>query len=159
MKMHNINFKCTQTFRLIIFVTSLLIWLMMLYVWGKAIFGQIVFYTMSVFLYAMTTISVSAGREVVEEKMLENLKEKRRVDPKEANREAIDEMELPADEKSGLWKYAVTSYAIGAPLVLAAPIIFAVFWDKMIKGEVCKFYSLTNPDDEALVDKTSAEIQ
>lgn len=157
--MHNINFKCTQTFRLIIFVTSLLIWLMMLYVWGKAIFGQIVFYTMSVFIYAMTTISVSAGREVVEEKMLEKLKEKRRCDPKETNREAIDEMELPVEEKSGLWKYAVTSYAIGAPLVLTVPIIFGIFWDKMIMGEVCKFYSLTSPDSEETQDMTANQIQ
>lgn len=86
------------------------------------------------------------------------MKEKRRNDPKETNKEAIDEMELPKDEKSTLWQYAVTSYTIAAPLVMSVPVIFAIFWDKMIEGEVCKFYSLSSPTAPEVVGMSSSAI-
>ena len=143
--MHNINFKWTQSIRIVMFLFNLTNWIVMLYVWGKAILGQIVFYTLSIWIYALTTVAISAGREVVEVKILEKLKAKKRAEAG-ANLEAIDEMELPSDEKSTLWKVAITAYTLGTPLVFAVPIMYGIFWDKMIKGEVCEFYSLSNPE-------------
>ena len=43
-----------------------------------------------------------------------------------------------------MWKRAVTGYAIAAPLIVASPICYAIFWDSMMMGEVCKFYELAN---------------
>lgn len=105
----------------------------MLYVWGKAIFGQVVFYMLTIWIYAQTTVAISAGREVVEVKMLEKLKSKKREEPN-ANLEAIDEMELPSDEKSTMWKIAITSYTLGAPIVIAVPVMYALFWQKNDHG-------------------------
>jgi len=74
--------------------------------------------------------------------MLERIKQKKREEPG-ANLEAIDEMELPKEEKSNMWQSVVTAYSIATPLVIAVPITFAIFWDQLIKGEVCEFFSLT----------------
>ena len=52
-------------------------------------------------------------------------------------------MELSKEEKSGLWSTAVMLYSLAGPLVIAVLVMYGIFWDKMIKGEVCKFYSLT----------------
>ena len=130
----------------------------MLYVWGKAIFGQVVFYMLTIWIYAQTTVAISAGREVVEVKMLEKLKSKKREEPN-ANLEAIDEMELPSDEKSTMWKIAITSYTLGAPIVIAVPVMYALFWQKMIMGETCEFYSLATPSDPTLQQFSARELQ
>ena len=55
-------------------------------------------------------------------------------------------MELPADEKSSMWQTGVLFYSIATPMVIAVPIMYGLFWEKMIKGEVCQFYSLTTQD-------------
>ena len=147
-KEHNINFKVTQSIRIFMFLISLANWTLLLYVWSKAILGQIVFYTLTIWIYALTTLAISAGREVVEVKILEKLKAKKRDEPN-ANLEAIDEMELPSEDKSKMWKIAVTAYTLAAPFVFSVPIMFGLFWHNMIKGEVCEFFSLSTPSADS----------
>ena len=52
------------------------------------------------------------------------------------------EIELPEDEKSQTWRQAILFYSLGAPLVLASPVMYMIFSQSMFKGEVCKFYEL-----------------
>ena len=56
-------------------------------------------------------------------------------------------MELPEDEKSKLWKFALLSYSVAAPLVLASPIMFMIYRQNMFEGEVCKFYELADSEN------------
>jgi len=71
---HNCNFKLTQSVRLFFIVASFAIWGLLLYVWAKAICAQLQFYILTLWLFCITTVSCSAGREVVEHKMVERLK-------------------------------------------------------------------------------------
>lgn len=71
---HNFNFKVTQSIRLSFMVASFAIWGILLYVWAKAICAQLQFYILTLWLIAITALSCSAGREVVEYKMVERLK-------------------------------------------------------------------------------------
>lgn len=57
------------------------------------------FYALTLWIYAQCVLSFSAGREVVEVKMLEKIKQKKREEPG-VNTESIDEMELSNEEKS-----------------------------------------------------------
>ena len=72
---HNVNFKFTQSIRLSCMVVCFGIWAILLYVWGKAIFAQLQFYILTIWLYAISLVSCSAGREVVEVKMVSRIKE------------------------------------------------------------------------------------
>jgi len=38
-KLHNCNFKCTQTMRLIFMICSFAVWGILLFVWAKAVFA------------------------------------------------------------------------------------------------------------------------
>ena len=58
--------------------------------------------------------------------------------------EQVDEIELPSEDKSNQWKTALISYSVALPLVLASPIMFFAFKNDMLKGEICKFYELSN---------------
>ena len=71
---HNINFKVTQTIRLIFILSTFAVWCILLYVWAKAIFAQLQFYILTIWLIAITLVACSAGREVVQVKMLEKIK-------------------------------------------------------------------------------------
>ena len=62
---HNINLKLTQSIRLFFMLTSFAVWCILLYVWAKAIFAQLQFYILTFWLYAITAVACSAGREVV----------------------------------------------------------------------------------------------
>ena len=89
--------------------------------------------------------------------MLDKLKSSKRVEPN-ANLEAIDEMELPSDEKSSMWKIAITAYTLGAPLVIAVPITYTIFSEQMFKGETCEFYSLATPSDPELKNLSARQL-
>ena len=89
-------------------------------------------------------MSCSAGRQVVEEKLTEKLRNEKMKDGS-VQPEQLDEIKLPLEERSILWKSAIISYSIATPLVLASPIMYTVFHEDMFKGEVCKFYELANP--------------
>lgn len=138
---HNCNFKFTQSLRLLFMTFSFAIWALLLYVWAKAIFAQLQFYTLTLWLYAITSVACSSGREVVEVKMVSRLQQEKL---KEGliKPEQVDEVELPSDEKSGMWKLAQISYSLATPLIMASPIMFLIFSQDMLKGEVCKFVEL-----------------
>ena len=142
-KLHNCNFKCTQTIRLTMMITNLVFLIMVGYVWVKAAIGRILFYALAIWFLSLTVMAVSSGREVVEEKLLEKKKDKMRKD-ENANFETIASLELGADEKSTLWSKAVFMYALATPLVMSVPFMYLIFWEKMKEGEICKFYSLTS---------------
>ena len=73
-KLHNINFVATQSIRLLMLTASFAFWIMLVYVWVKAVFSQILFYTLTLWLVASCSVALASGREVVEVKMLEKLK-------------------------------------------------------------------------------------
>jgi len=74
---HNFNFKCTQTIRLINMIASFFLWCILLYVWVKAVFAQLQFYILTLWLISSTKLAWSAGREVVEKKMVERLRDEK----------------------------------------------------------------------------------
>ena len=112
-----------------------------MYVWAKEIFCQLQFYVLGLWIYAILNVATSAGREVVELKMVNKIKEDK-LKAGTIQPEQVDEIELPSEEKSVKWKTAIIAYSVATPLVLATPIMFAIFSDSMYEGEVCKFFSL-----------------
>ena len=92
---------------------------------------------------AIASVAQSSGRQVVELKLTQRLKDDKLKEGK-IEPEQVDEVELPKDEKSSFWKFALINYTFAAPLVLASPIMFAIFHENMFKGEVCKFYELAD---------------
>ena len=134
-KNHNINFKVTQTLRLVFILASFTVWGILSYVWVKDFCAKLQFWIMTLWLYAYTIMSIAAGAKVVEEK--KTLKLRRKEEPKE----------LPQSEVSTLWISATKAYAFATPLVLASPIMFTIFHESMIRGEVCKFYELANTSE------------
>ena len=146
-KLHNCNFVGTQILRLLSFFVTLAFLVIMLFIWVKACAGRILFLALVLWGFSQVAFSVSAGREVVEVKMLEKLKQKKR--DAGANPETIVELELPSDEKSTLWKQAVYMYSFAVPLAVSVPIMYGIFWDQMSVGEICKFYSLAISSGES----------
>ena len=72
--------------------------------------------------------------------------------------EQVDEIELPAEEKSHLWKKAVIYYSFATPLVLSVAGMFAIFPEAMFKGQICKLYELAaeeNLQSECIFNYTS----
>ena len=126
MNKFNCNFKAIQSVRLVFMIASLALLGCLMYVWVKAIFAQLQFYILLVWCYAIIAIGCSSGREVVQVKMVENLKNEKRRE-KDADPEVIDQMELPADEKSQFWRRATIAYSFAVPLVFASPIMFAIY--------------------------------
>ena len=122
---HNCNFKCTQTLRLIMMITCFAIWGMLLYIWAKTVLSQIVFWSLSMWLFAISTLAMSSGREVCEIKMLEKLKNKK-LEEGSVEPEQIDDIELPAEEKSAMWKRAVIFYDLAGPLLVSIAIMFVI---------------------------------
>ena len=141
--MHNYNFTLTQSLRLANMLGSATILGILIYVWVKDCIAQLQFYTLMFWLLAISTLACSAGREVVEVKLVHKMKQEKLADGS-IEPEQIDEVALPTEDKSGVWKLAVLSYAVAAPLVLASPIMFLFFPDDMFRGEVCKFYELAD---------------
>ena len=81
---------------------------------------------MLIWIVAISGVACSAGREVVELKLVHRLKNEKLKEGK-IHPEQIDDVELPSDEKSTLWKFALICYEMAAPLVLASPIMFCIF--------------------------------
>ena len=79
--------------------------------------------------------------------MLEKIKQDK-LNSGEIGMENVDEIELPAEEKSIRWKRAVIGYSLSTTLVLASPIMYLIFSESMWSGEVCKFYMLSGAGDE-----------
>ena len=143
---HNCNFKLTQSLRLFFMVCSFAIWGTLLYVWAKAIFAQLQFYILTIWFFSISAVATSAGREVVEVKMVNKMKEEKLKDGS-IQAEQVDEVELPSEEKSTMWKTALITYSMSTPLLLASSIMFAVFSESMFSGEVCKFYELADSNN------------
>ena len=143
-KLHNCNFKFTQTIRLIFMLSTFAVWGLLLYVWAKAVIAQFQFWILTFWLIAVSVTACSSGREVVEVKMLEKIKTEKLKDGSIQPEQAGD-VELPKDEKSNLWKTAILFYSFATPLVIASPIMYLIFEQSMFTGEVCKLYELSNP--------------
>ena len=123
-------------------ISCFALWCILLYVWSKAVFAQLQFYILTIWLYSISTVAFSSGREIVQAKMLEKIKQDK-LNAGEVGMENVDEIELPAEEKSIRWKRAVISYSLSTTLVLASPIMYLIFNESMYSGEVCKFYMLS----------------
>ena len=149
---HNCNFKFTQTLRLIMMVSCFAIWGMLLYIWAKTVLCQLVFWSLSLWIYAISTMAISSGREVCEIKMLDRLKNKK-LEEGSVEPEQIDDIELPAEEKSGMWKKAVIFYDLAGPLIVSIAIMLVYDTESMLSGQVCKFYELAgNSQEDCLAD-------
>ena len=120
---HNCNFVFTQSVRLIFIFCSFAIFCLLLYVWVKDIFAQIQFWILLTWVVAITRLSWASGREVVEKKMVERLRDEKLKDGSKQP-ENVAEVELPEDEKSQSWRLALLAYSLATPLVLASPIMF-----------------------------------
>ena len=146
--MHNFSFKCTQTVRLLIILLSMAIWCLLIYVWVKACIEQLQFYILTIWLFAIARLSWSAGREVMEKKLLMRRKYEM-LSNKTLLPEDADTFDLPEEEKTQAWRSAMLGYSLAAPLVIASPIMYAIYNESMFEGEVCKFYELAKNTKEA----------
>lgn len=144
---HNCNFKCTQSMRLIMIFLSFCLWGTLLYVWAKSVLSQLVFFTLTAWIIAISFVAFSAGREVCEAKMVDRIKNQKLNDGSILPEQA-DEIELPSEEKSHMWKKAVIFYSVATPLVLSTPCMFLIYGESMFSGQVCKFYELAGNSQE-----------
>ena len=46
-------------------IITLALWFILLYVWSKATFAQLQMYVLTIWLYAISTVALSSGREIV----------------------------------------------------------------------------------------------
>jgi len=69
-------------------------------------------------------LSLSAGRLVVEDKIVEELTEKKSNSGSQISSFDNVKEELPEDEKSEFWEWGVLLYSIGLPFVWVSMIIF-----------------------------------
>ena len=149
---HNCNFKLTQTLRLIMIVSCFAIWGLLLYIWAKTVLSQLVFWSLSLWIFAISTLAISSGREVCEIKMLGKLKDKK-LEEGSILPEQVDDIELPAEEKSQMWRRAIIYYDIAGPLLVSIAIMLVIDTESMLSGQVCKFYELAgNKQEECLAD-------
>ena len=154
--MHNYNFTATQSVRLGIMIGSFVIWGILVYVWVKDVIAQLQFYTLTLWLIAISSLSCSAGREVVEKKLIHKLKEEKLKDGS-IQPEQVSEVDLPLDEKSTLWRFSLIMYTMASTLVVANPIIFLIFRQDMFMGEVCKFYELAPHHNQSDFDAENSQ--
>ena len=73
--------------------------------------------------------------------MVERLRDEK-VKDKSVLPENVAEIELPEEDKSQAWRVAMLAYSLAAPLVFASPVMFSIFSESMMSGEVCKFFEL-----------------
>jgi len=85
------------------------------------------FYASTLQLAAQLLLAVSAGRLVVETKMLKKLNEEKKKNFSKVNKffGPQDEVEqLPEDERSTMWRSAIMLYTVSTPLVWISLILF-----------------------------------
>ena len=90
-------------------------------------------FALTIWIAALLYVSCSAGREVCEVKMLDKLKDKK-LSEGVILPEQLDDVELPAEEKSTMWKKAVILYSVSTPLVLSVGTMFLIDSASMFKG-------------------------
>jgi hypothetical protein len=78
---------------------------------------------LTTWLFAITRLSWASGREVVEKKLVERLRDEK-LKNGSIQAENVGEVELPEDEKSQAWRIALLAYSLATPLILASPIMF-----------------------------------
>jgi len=141
--------------RLVMMLVSIGLWGLLLYVWAKSVLSQLVFFTLTIWIAAISMVAFSSGREVCEAKMVDRIKNTK-LEEGSILPEQADEIELPSEEKSHMWKRAVIYYSMATPLILATPVMFLVFSESMFGGQVCKFYELAgNSQEECLANYAS----
>ena len=128
-------------------IFSIALWGTLLYIWAKSVLAQLVFFTLTIWVIAITLLAFSSGREVCEAKLVDRIKNQKLADGSILPEQA-DEIELPSEEKSHLWKKALIFYSVASPLILAVPCMFLIFGDSMFAGQVCKFYELAGNSQE-----------
>ena len=119
--MHNINFKVTQSIRLVMILASLAVWGTLVYIWAKSVLSQLVIFSFGLWILALSLTALSSGREVCEKKMVDKIKQQK-LNEGLIQPEQVDEIELPSEEKSNMWKRAIIFYSVATPLVLAVAI-------------------------------------
>lgn len=136
----NINFKVTQCMRLFFMILLLLCFLVSLYILVKMAFFYVNCWAMVLSLVSVLYVGFSAGRMVVEEKMLE----KRRTAEKDT---PADKIKLDSKDRSKLWKQAFKLYAVAFPLAVIVPILFN--YTSMGRDVICQLASYAPSDKQA----------
>ena len=112
----NLPFKTVQTIRLILIITLGLFWFALVYVLVRQIFFSFTFWSVTLFWLTLLFIGRSAGRQVVENKIEEDILEQNK---KDRNLPTT----IPEEDQSQTWKTAVTLYNLSLPLVMTVPIL------------------------------------
>ena len=112
----NLPFKTVQTIRLILIITLGLFWFALVYVLVRQIFFSFTFWSVTLFWLTLLFIGISAGRQVVENKIEEDILEQNK---KDRNLPTT----IPEEDQSQTWKTAVTLYNLSLPLVMTVPIL------------------------------------
>jgi len=128
----NFNFKCVQTTRLVMMILIFILWLLQGFTLVRVAPFYISFWTLTFLFLALLKTSISAGRKVVENKMLENLRKER---AEELKRKPGLELQLPPEDVKENWRSGIVLYSIALPLVCVSLSIF--YFTKMKDDVVC----------------------
>jgi hypothetical protein len=118
----SIKFKYAQTIRLGMLISVGILWLLQGFCLVRLAPFYISFWCLTFLFAALLRTSFSAGRKVVEVKMLEKLKAKRKEEG--IDDDANDEVKLPPEEVMQNWKSGIILFSIALPLTMLSPIIF-----------------------------------
>jgi hypothetical protein len=103
------------------------VWFAVFYILVRQTIFYISFYALTFQIASMVLLSISAGRLVVEKKLLDNMNEKKREEFKVSKRifgEQDKIQNLAEDEQSEMWRPGMILYAVALPLVWMSMFLF-----------------------------------
>ena len=121
------NFKCVQSIRLLMIAILLGVWFTVFYILVRQILFFVSFYASTLQLAAQLLLAISAGRLVVETKMLKKLNEEKKKNFSKVNKffsqgDMVEQ--LPEEDQSSMWRAAIMLYTVSTPLVWISLILF-----------------------------------
>ena len=112
----NLPFKHVQTARLVMILLLAIVMVMLFFVLVRMAFFYFSFWSVVLLWWYLLMVGLSAGRQVVEQKLTAKLVEQAKSDPKVSP-------SLPEEEKSKTWRSAVVLFGLALPLVFMNPIL------------------------------------
>ena len=122
------NFKMIQNIRLSLMLLLVVLILMLIFVIVKLVFVYFICWAVIFMLVAMAMLSCAAGRQRLEQKMLDKLNRQNAQgeennDSSMANRLLVKKR-LPEEERTMYWRTAIRHYEIALPFYLASLWLF-----------------------------------
>lgn len=134
--------------RILAFLECFVLFFMLLYIWTKAILPQLIVYASLSLFVAIFLVAYSSGREVLQVKLLHQMRSKALDEGKSP--EKVDQVELPEDQVSDYWNKAIAAYSFALPFCFTTLALYATYHRHMVKSNVCKFVELAGKSDDQI---------